>query len=117
MVGEEVAVGVGVDEFPVEFVPIFEAAGFHSCGRADGAAGFLGEWEVHGAELRAEESSGGEGFDFLGFTHSFDALPDVDEGGHDGIPRAEDLGHPSADMGARNGLRRNVSGVPVVLVA
>jgi len=116
VVAEEIAVGRRVDE-PAELaVAVHEAPGVHALGRAHGGGGLLGEREVHRPVFAAEESGGGEGLELLAFADAFEALADVDEGRHDRIARTEHAGHPGADVRAGDGLRRDVTGVPVELV-
>jgi len=59
---------------------------------------------------------GGEGFDLFVFADAFEPLADVDEGRHHGIARPQDPCDPCAEVRAGDRLRRNVAGVPVVLM-
>ena len=117
VVAHEIALRALIDELAEEAVAIGEARGVHALRRLHRCRGFFGEGQVHGAELAAEEAGGGEGFQFLALADAFEALADVDEGGHDRIARAEHLGHPRAKVRRGDGLRRDVAGVPMVLVA
>ena len=117
VVGNQIAVGIAIDEIFEERATVGETSGIHALGRAHGELGFAGEGEIHRPELRTEESAGGEGFEFLAFAVAFEPLADVDKGRHDGIARAEHLRHPRADVWRGDGLRRHVAGVPVVLMA
>lgn len=105
------------DEFLVELVAIGEAAGGHAFGWLDRSDRLVGVGEEEGAEFAAEESAGVEGLEFFFFAHAFESLSDIDEGGHGVILLAEDLGHPGTDVGGGDGLGRDVSGVPMILVA
>jgi hypothetical protein len=105
-----------IDEFAEKAVAIGETVRVHALRRLHGLRGFFGKGQVHGAELAAEESGGGEGLQLLAFAHAFKTLADVDEGGHHLVARAEHLGHPGADMRTGDRLRRHIAGVPVILM-
>jgi hypothetical protein len=76
----------------------------------------LGEWDVEGAILAAQEPGGREGLQFLAFT-DIEALADVDESRHGRIDRAKSPRNDRAEMGRGNSLRRRIPGMPLILVA
>ena len=116
VVAEQVTAGRRVDE-PAELaITVHETTRIHALGRTHGGGGFLGERQVHRTIFAAKESGGGEGLEFLTLADAFEALADVDEGGHHRIARAEHAGHPGADVRAGDGLRRDIAGMPMELV-
>ena len=116
MVAEQVAAGRRVNEATELAVAIHETPGIHALRRAHGGGGLLGERQVHRAVFTAKETGGGEGLQLLAFADPFEALADVDEGGHHRIARAEHAGHPGTDVRTGDRLRRDVAGVPMELV-
>ena len=53
---------------------------------------------------------------FFLFADAFETLADIDESGNRRIARSQQSGDPCADVRCGNGLRRNVSGMPMVLM-
>ena len=80
------------------------------------ATASVGIGEVERAVLAAEEAAGGERLQLLRLADAFEALADVDERRDGGVVRAADLRDPRAEVRAGDRLRRDVAGVPVVLV-
>jgi hypothetical protein len=64
----------------------------------------------------AEKTGGVEGFEFFAFA-KVEALADIDERGNCGISGAERAGDDGANVRRSDGLRRSVTGVPLILVA
>ncbi len=88
----------------------------HSLGRAYRGDGVERVGEVERTIFAAEEAGGGEGLQLLDFAVPFEPLADVDERRDRRVLRPADLGDPRADVRRGHGLRRDVPGVPVVLV-
>ena len=117
VVARELPSGVRGDELLEVLVAIGKPARLHPLRRPDGKRRFLGEGEIHRAELAPEEAGGGEGLDLFVLADPLEPLTDVDKCRHGGIARPEDACHPGADVGAGDRLRRDVAGVPVILMA
>ena len=117
VVARELTSWVRGDELLEVLVAIGKPARLHPLRRPDGERRLLGEGEIHRAELASEEAGGGEGLDLFVFADPFQTLADVDKRRHGGIARSEDACHPGADVGAGDRLRRDVAGVPVILMA
>ncbi len=109
--------GLAGEEGLVELAAAGEARGAELGGRANGGGGILGVCDEEGAVLGAEEAGGVKGFERGAFGADFEILADGDEGRHGGVAGAEGFGDHGADVGHGDGLRRNVAGVPVVLMA
>ena len=94
-----------------------EPARIHALWRPHGQRRLLGIGQVHRPVFAAEEAGRGEGLDLLVLADAFQSLTDVDECWHHRIPRSQRAAHPGADVRAGHGLRRYVTGMPVILVA
>ena len=57
-----------------------------------------------------------ERLEFLLLADAFEPLADVDERGNGGVARAEEFRNPRPHVRRRNGLRRHVPGVPMILM-
>src|SRR5438093_4680808 len=104
------------EQFPVEYVPVFETGRTHSRRRADCVGRLFGIGNVEWAELAAQETCGGERFEFLTFAQ-VEALADVDERRHRRVLRSQSSRDDCPDMRRGHGLRRRITGVPLVLMA
>ena len=98
-------------------ITVRKSSRFHSLGRLDRFDGLFGVGQIHRSKFRTEESSGGESLKFLFFSDSFKSLADIDEGRNDLVLWTEHFGHPCTQMWGGHGDRRNITGMPVVLVA
>jgi hypothetical protein len=116
VIAHELPLGIAVDELFVKLVAAGEATRLHPFGRLHGSGGLFRIREIERAEFTAEKTRGGEGLKFFAFAHTFEALANIDKGRDHRIARSEHLRHPRADVGSGNGLRRHVTGVPVILV-
>jgi hypothetical protein len=108
--------GTLFEEAPIKRVAALEPPACHAARRTDDVGGFIRKRHVERAVLRSEETGRRERFELLAFAQ-IEPLPDVDEGGHRGIPRPERPRHDGADVRGRHGLRRRVAGVPLILMS
>src|SRR5438132_4076540 len=115
IIAPEFADRVLPEELLVKLVPVLETRRAHSRRRTHGVGGLFGKGNVERPELAAQETGGREGLEFLAFAQ-VEALADVDEGRHRLIERAERSGDDRTEVRRGGGLRRGVTGVPLVLV-
>src|SRR5438105_960462 len=116
IIAGQFADGAAAQEFAITLPARLKTFARHAARRPNGIDGVLRIRDVEGAELRAEETARRERFELLRFAHAFEPLPDVDEGRNSGIVGAAHSGNPRADMRTGNRLRRNIAGMPVILM-
>ena len=98
-------------------VAVGKAPRFHALGRLDRLDRMFGVGQVHGPVFGPEKSTCRERLQLLLFSHSLEALSDINERRNNLVLRTEHLGHPGAQVRSRHGQGRDVSGMPMVLVA
>ena len=100
----------------VEFVPVGKPAGRHSLRRTHRLRGILRIWDIERTVFAAQKARGGKRLQFLAFAE-IEALSDIDKRRNGRIPRPEGTRHERTDVRRCDRLRRDVAGVPVILVA
>src|SRR5262249_19798683 len=93
-----------------------EPARRHAARRLDRGDRVLRERQVERSMLAAEEAGRRERLQFFRLPYPLESLADVDEGGNRRVVRTLDPRDPRAEVRRGDRLRRDVAGVPVILV-
>ena len=116
VVARQAGEGPLVDELAIGLFAAGEPFAGHAFGGSHGGHRIERIGDVERAVFAAEEAGGRERLELLDFPVTFQPLADVDERRDRRVSRTADLGDPRADVRRGHGLRRNISGVPVILV-
>ena len=97
-------------------VAIRKAPRLHPFRRLYRAHGILRIRKIHWPKFRAKKTTRGKSLEFFFFANSFESLPDVNERRDDRILWTQHLAHPSPNVRSSHRERRNISGMPMILM-
>ena len=98
------------------FISIGKSTWGHSRRRLDCPSRLIRIWQQEGAKFTPKKTTGVESFQLFFLAHSLESLTNINKSRHRLISLPQHFGHPRPNMRCCHRLRRNVSGMPMILV-